>query len=577
MSGIAGRVLKRRRNLSGEEKREVLQEDKDVEIDLLKQQVDRYNQELQDKEKKIKSLIRKIPKYVPSNVLVNLSVLEYPCEKASMASISNLSSLINCTNRIRGQAANSASPTDIYILDMKSNFLYEGEHVKTIYMKTFISSMDMNIRMRSASKNLDKELAYEYMVYLSKIKDIVKLNICPYFVKVLGGNLKVSKYDITSLLSKKIKDSMGNSLIDNDITKRFLRNMTHVYYYDDNRPSIETPINITHLSPNLDLTNFLLKANYGYFMTEGTPNTITLQDYIRNNLNSASIDNFNIILFQLIVACRAMNLAKLGHNDLHDDNILVEKLDNDVKRCFLTNDGKNNKVYTIISPLRLRVYDFDRSFINGAHPYINDILLSTTGSSMSNNLVQKRDLAKIFSYFFIESNGYNRPGAILDPSKYPSTYTYKRTFLQNIANVLIKDSKDPFSDLKAFYEESGNFLNKTPNSGRNYDRDFTIFNRSWDEMLDAAYDLLPSYAKYDLTTQKGELCDRITDFDVYYMFPQAFDDEGNINLRELEKIKSSVIKDVCTPKSIEKKKTGGWFTSFPSLPSLPSFPSLTRG
>ena len=515
------------------------EQNKNLKINLLKDQINRYNEDLKNKDEQIKILLEEKKIFTDR---VNLTLGYYPCEKANMVSVSNLLSIINCVKKLRGQPSNSASPTDIYILDMNSNFLYEGEHVKTIYMKIFISGMDSNTTtIRPSNSNLDNQMSYEYMVYLSKIKDIVKLNICPYFVKVLGGNLKVRLFDLATLLYNRLPGNQTNI----EIFNRFFRNMNYVYTYTKDRPSIENPVSPTDLFPDEKLQNSLINADYGFFMTEGTQNTITLEQYINYNLDQP-IDYFNIILFQLIVACRAMNLAKLAHNDLHHANILVEEVKGLDKCCFLTNDGKNNKIYAITTPFRIRIYDFDRGFINGDHPYDNPIAGSLNRYSMSNNLVQKRDLAKCLSYFFINSKFYRLPGSVLQKDYHPPVYTSQRKFLENIANVLIKDSKDPFNDLKAFYDESGNFLRKSPTMGRNEDSDFAIFNRSWDEMLDKAYDLLPSYVKYDLTTRKGELCDDIRDFNVYYMFPQTFDEEGTIKLRELEKIKYSIIKDVCT-------------------------------
>ena len=490
-----------------------------------------------------------------------------PCQKNSMASVSNLKSIINCIDEIKGQPANSASPTDIYILKMKDDFVYEGEHIKTIFMKTFISGLHdfkQETKLKS-QRELDYEMGYEYFVYLSKIKDIVKLNICPYFVKVLGGSLKNSEDNMLELLKEKIKIDPGK------LSVNFLRNMLRIYSNQDDRPSIETEASeIDTVSLNRPQLRFplmsLLHADYGYIMTEGTENTVSLFDYIYNSPSSPSENEYYILLFQLIVACRAMNLAKLAHNDLHHGNILVEKKNNGDKCCFLTNDSKNNKVYALNSPFRIHIYDFDRSYVGGINPYENPLLVGGkfSYSSQSNNFLDKRDLAKVMSYFFVQklrrAYANNR------------FYFNNQNFVKNIANVIV-DSKIPnlssLDILNNFYLRSGVFLQKDLYRGRNSDKDFEIFNVPWDVMLDRAYDLLPPSVKYDLTTQKGYLCNNIIDFNVYYLYPQIFDDEGNINLRELEKIKSSVIKDVCKTEGARKVRTRKVKTPIPETKTPP--------
>ena len=106
-----------------------------------------------------------------------LDFKNYPCEKASDRTVSDLTSLENCVQNIGGIAAKTASPTDIYVLNMKPNFKYDSEHIPKIYMKLFLSGTDQeNVKIRNPL--LDEELLYEYMIYLTKIKDIVGLKRC---------------------------------------------------------------------------------------------------------------------------------------------------------------------------------------------------------------------------------------------------------------------------------------------------------------------------------------------------------------------------------------------------------------
>jgi hypothetical protein len=469
-----------------------------------------------------------------------LDFKNYPCEKASDRTVSDLTSLENCVQNIGGIAAKTASPTDIYVLDMKPNFKYDSEHIPKIYMKMFLSGTDQeNVKIRNPL--LDEELLYEYMIYLTKIKDIVRSNICPYFIRVLGGNLKVSLPELLNFITPNITDKPNSK----EAQTRIARNILYLFSKQKGRPSISTPT-----LPNSNFESFkelITTSNYGYFMTEGTPNTNTLAETLE--IYDNEVDNYEntgigedviknlendiyIILFQLLMACKTMNMAKLAHNDLHAGNVLIESRKD--KSCFLVNDGKYNKVYALNSDIRIHIFDFDRGFIEGKHPYQNKVLTPHIATySQSNNLVYHRDFVKILSYFFV----------IGTPGNIQSTSLYKLTSLRkNIADILINDpTGQSETKMNDFFVSSGNFLQNPNGQGKNSNTDFKVFNRTFDEMLDITYSLIDDKNKENFNT----VCDNIKDFDMYYIFPEIFDDEGMIKFDALNKIKSYIMKDEC--------------------------------
>lgn len=474
------------------------------------------NSIIEDKQQEIKILKEGVD---------GLDISDYPCERSTFVTISNLRSIKKCIKNIEGQDSNSDSPTDIYILDMKNKFKYDGIHISKIYMKLFFSG---------SGTRKDTQLLYEYLIYSTKIKEIVKQNISPYFVKVLGGATGIKSKDFINLLQVKFTDS----------EYRFVTNMGLVDLGYGSRPSISSDLdnssfnfhreNLMKSVKGSTLEEKISKLNskildfseYGYIMTEGTSNTIPLQDKIYKS----SEKELYVILFQLILACKTMNMAKIAHNDLHLGNILVEVKKGSDRNCFIVNDGKYNKLYTLKTTNCIHIYDFDIAFNGGYTRYDNDYIKEPWAEekSYSNNLIYYRDLVKVLSYFFVGDS---------DP-----IINYFPDLCRNIANILIK-STDSYTKLQTFYKESGNFLfNPDTRTGRNNDIDFKLFNRTFDEMLDLTYDLIDSIYKIPISL----VCNSPQYYNMYYLFPETFDDEGMVLSDTLSKIKQYITKNICT-------------------------------
>jgi hypothetical protein len=72
------------------------------------------------------------------------------------------------------------------------------------------------------------------------------------------------------------------------------------------------------------------------------------------------------LLFQLFWTLTVFKKMNLKHNDLHFENIFVEKMcdDNEVENAPLMYFNYNNKIYSIKCQYFLKIYDFDRSSAN---------------------------------------------------------------------------------------------------------------------------------------------------------------------------------------------------------------------
>ena len=453
---------------------------------------------------------------------------QYPCNKSSQVSVSDLNSISNCVSQILGQPSDSASSTDIYKLIMKTtypndyeNFLYEGEYVNSIYMKIFVSELCLPSSVPYPVDIPDDlisrdELLYEYMLYLSKIKNFTKMGICPYFVKVLGGNLRVDYDDIQTFLKSITMLNQDNMQMSDDSKENVLeRNMNVIIRRLADRPSItNTSIDIKDKLPTEIVKNY---TKYGYFMTEGTSNTTNLSDAIMSG--SLDLNEIYIVIFQLIAACRTMNLSKIAHNDLHLGNVLIER--RNYNHTIISDDN----IFTLLSPFVLHLYDFDRGYLEG---YQNSLLRydGLIDASQSNDLLEKRDLVKVMYYIFQ-----------LLPNP---------TFRENISEILIDVNLmanigvTKTRILENFYDEAGPLLKADGGiRGSNFYYDFAIFNRSYEHMMYLAYDLID--AKYKNYTS---ICS--VPFPTYYIRSDVFDDKGNIISQNLETLKSNYIKDICT-------------------------------
>ena len=508
----------------------------------------------------------------------------YPCYKSNQVSVGDLRTLAKCVQSVNGQAANSASPTDIYRLQMKTrDFRYDGQYIPTLFMKVFMSEKcEYDRKMVVGQPNTEvmvsrpnttvlgtQEMLYEYLIYMTKIKNIVDLNICPYFVRVLGGNLRVDFHDILNFLIETTTTTNTPS----DIKNNLYRNMSFLYYNDviasraPKRPSINDNTKIypqdaygRKLVP-IDRTTDLLDpivrdqysndTKYGYFVTEGTPNTTTLADFLENG--SFSSDNLYIILYQLIMACKTMNMAQLAHNDLHSGNILLEQ--GKFTEVILT----NNWVYRLSSPLRLRIYDFDRGYNKD---YYNSALDGLEYASQTNDLIEKRDLIKVIGYFFHDDEKGIKSAMMR--SSDPGIIEFRK----DLTKILMGFDDDTL--LYKFYKKTGRFLEQQDSMGqdigRNSDIDFSAFPRTFDEMLKMAYDNINPRYKPDY-----DLCIADPQVEIYHLNTKIFDTHGEILRGELDKLKNNTMKERCILKEQQKlRKPPGQLKTKPRYDKPPS-------
>lgn len=355
---------------------------------------------------------------------------------------SHLSFLSHCGLTMEGQEADSASSSDILILTDKNN--------NKMVMKYFITSGALTVPLvnsygRVNSPEFDysvirginqqpfkyQEQIYELLVYANKIAPLVKYDVCPYFVEFYGGNLDITfdqMYDFifnTNLNTYEkgkrspITEEENNQLI-NYIYYNFSRNSVIMANHEKytqlgvKRPSLlnpsvynggaiptyEPPVaGKPYLNANFlgVMNERLQKSNYGYIVSKFEPfaklsafHTIKKSDGSAHTHEETG-ELLKPIIFQLAIACYAMYLSGLAHNDLHYDNVFIKDLGEEKNIVYFI-ERKRYEFKTRYIPL---VYDFDRS-------YVVDIkqpkLFNFTVYGQSNDLINGRDFVKILCY-----------------------------------------------------------------------------------------------------------------------------------------------------------------------------------
>jgi len=153
----------------------------------------------------------------------------------------------------------------------------------------------------------------------------------------------------------------------------------------------------------IPLSNDELKhKKYAYLMLrEFTSNSETLRTYLERQVYNYKENlggTFYLIMFQIAIACYAMELLKITHNDFHDNNIMIEYLNHpsQVNYTIYNATGKS-KTYSYYSNIRIVVFDFDRAYRESIG---KNILLDTFCEPeygyQCNKFIKGRDIVQIY-------------------------------------------------------------------------------------------------------------------------------------------------------------------------------------
>jgi hypothetical protein len=106
-------------------------------------------------------------------------------------------------------------------------------------------------------------------------------------------------------------------------------------------------------------------------------------------------------LFQCATACYALYINGVAHNDLHADNVMMQKTEPTVFRYIFADVRPDIALeYRVVSRYCALIYDWDRAFYvyKGNNPLLEEEYLAL--ANQSNELIEQRDFLKIFCYFY---------------------------------------------------------------------------------------------------------------------------------------------------------------------------------
>jgi hypothetical protein len=468
------------------------------------------------------------------------------------------------------------SISDNVSLAMKNNQL--------MFMKIFMTDIpkSLNVTENSFREHI-LPLMYEQMLCLSRINKLIKQRICPFFIETKGGNFHIPFSTLFDFLKGKLIRTHVNG-------KKQVRPELYQPGYVSNVLIRNIDMNLQKLQNRIDrktkysLSNYvttfhnhypiqeLQKVKFGYILTTSMHDSIELESHMYNLFKSVSNKPVTItdmygtqhiditpklsvifttlsnVLFQVAIAISALQLSKTIHNDLHGNNILVEKFDpNNLKLMTIYYNWNPQTAYRIFNfrtNIILKLFDFDRSFVYGNK---NSELPNVQHFVRPNLISNKRDFLKLFQDMkecydkCIKKNG-------LDPNVKPFFDTFFDQIcsiilrspvvqIYNIQNKLVHSTKPNQPSHLHIFEDFLQNIPVDPEYGtksvlnRNIsDRTFDAF-REPGEIAELLYDLPNSYLKYHTVHVNESI-----NYQPYVLCSNMFDADGNIV--QNEKIRS---------------------------------------
>ena len=215
-----------------------------------------------------------------------------------------------------------------------------------IFLKLFANVQDENSKKKLIDDDHDecnyynKEkqyagLIYETKIYNKKINPIIKNKLSNNFINFLGI------YDLNhdELLTK----ILPSTYVESEQFRKKLKLKDDAVLDSD----IKYKMSIFEFKKNRNLKSWI--ANYLDF-GKIKDESIGIGDKCYQILWQ--------VLFQIASACYLLSLSKINHNDLHEENVIIETLDEEKTFVYIIND----KRYTIKTKHVVYIYDFDMSF-----------------------------------------------------------------------------------------------------------------------------------------------------------------------------------------------------------------------
>ena len=323
---------------------------------------------------------------------------------SSLSNFENVCAIGNCMKGVRGLPSNSASPSDVFLMALKPGVRYMGSLVSNAIAKVTVTSGSyrnnvtqlhtggfIHINPNVAIQSL-QSLEYEYLIYGNVTKLLIEYKVCPFFVKVYG-----IAYNCTY-------DNMLQ-IVGLDKLDEFKRN---VYWYlnsGEKRPAIDNP------SMDLWMKNWFFKKQFvassfdpnnklsfnmivSEIMSEPSAVSFSSFEYSSNVYEPSMQPTMWSYLFQVAVACYALQCTRTVHQDLHHENLFIVTLPA-VKEMYLTVD---DVTYVLQTKRQVAIYDFDRAYCEPLG--LNPVLPLFEWASQNYTIGKCKDFLKFMGYCY---------------------------------------------------------------------------------------------------------------------------------------------------------------------------------
>lgn len=299
---------------------------------------------------------------------------------------------------VKGLKADSASPTDTWIVSFKKPYrVSDTIEAKSGFMKLHICPSTLESTYDDWEKSALKGLEYEGKLYRDVTNQLVKQRVCPFYVLNLGTSEQCTFANLVAMLKGHLPDVKSD-----DVEKVLVRNLAILYKQGDNRPAISNAsIKGLPVSRGLE-TKLKNELRYDVILNEDMGKAVKLGDFVKERGLEFFDTELWTLLFLVSVSCYSMHLAGMVHNDLHDGNIYVVKLDS--PRTILYTVNQNT--YVVKTQYIPYLYDFDRAYSKEIGD--NPLLAAKTNrqgycswySQCNKAEYSNQDIVKIFCYLY---------------------------------------------------------------------------------------------------------------------------------------------------------------------------------
>ena len=264
--------------------------------------------------------------------------------RPQMACTQEACELADFVTSVKGLASGSMSPTEVWLLTFDDSFC----GADSAFLKLFISP-------DSVKTDATKALRYEALVYRNVINWLS--DFCPNFVEFVAKTQGCSFGHVLALL-----EAGGFSRAKAE--KALLHNLAYIAAGAKGRPSL-TDVLGGKAKAKADLwpseekqAEMRDEFRYDLIVTKNHNVAGSLAEFLERGDVFPKHEGLGIV-FQVAVACYALELLGCVHGDLHLGNILLERLEGAVVEYVV--EGTRA---VLQSSWRVRIFDFDRASVS---------------------------------------------------------------------------------------------------------------------------------------------------------------------------------------------------------------------